>query len=891
MVGRTLAHYRILEEIDRGGMGIVYRAVDLKLHREVAVKVLPPELVADEDRKARFMQEARAAGALYHPHIATVFDIGEAHGITFMAMELIEGTRLRDLVSGARLPVSRALSLAIEVAEGLDRAHQKGIIHRDLKPENIMVTEDGHAKVIDFGLAKLVQPPFGREDSEGDTQVRVKTEAGTVVGTVSYLSPEQARGETTDHRTDIFTLGVVLSEMLTGKCPFLQKSSAETLSAILKEEASPLESAKLESSPEVISRLQHVLEKCLAKDREQRYQTAKDLALDLKSIQRQSESGVSALAAREGVPTPGFGRWLLIGSSLALVLLVGILGYQLWPRQQMPPRLASPTQITSAIGLESYPTWSPEAGRLAYHLDRASDGRNFDIWVAQVGTGHTVNLTEDHRGIDMFPSWSPDGDQIAFWSARDGGGYFVMPALGGRPRRVVGQSRQDAPALLPQPQWSRDGKELACVVYDGASAFVDIVTVETGGSRRLSLPGRDHHARMDLAWSPDGRHFAYVDGRDYSAQVGVVRVLEIESGEAFALTNGRTSVWSPVWSPDGRFLYYVSNRGGSMDLWRQKMRRGKPEGEPQPVTTGVGIASAALSPDGEKLAYSKGRVVSNVWQVPILQERPATWFDAKQVTFDEAYIEMLALSPDGKMLAVSSDRSGNPDVWILPAEGGEMQQLTRDPTPDWAPSWSPDGKEIAFYAYRSGKREIWVRPLSGGPAWQLTKGETESTFPRWLPDGREIAFLSRRGGHFEVGVIPAVGGEARRLTNDSDVDDSYAFSPDGKWLVYESTRSGASNFWRVPRKGGEPQKLSEAEGELLCWSPDGKWIYFIGVGKSQGNLWTIPADGGPARQLTDLGGRVGTLVLAGPLATDGSSLFFAWRESQGDMWIADITSE
>jgi serine/threonine protein kinase len=228
MQGTTLSHYRILSEISRGGMGIVYRALDLKLDRDVALKVLSSELVADEARKARFIQEARAAAGLHHPHIATVFEIDEADGTTFIVMELVEGVKLRQILSQGRMPVSRAITLAAEVADGLGRAHQKGVIHRDLKPENIMVTEDGHAKIIDFGLAKLVEPFAGRHGSDLETAGRLETDSGTILGTVSYMSPEQARGEKVDHRSDVFTLGVVLQEMLSGDSPFLRERRGDT---------------------------------------------------------------------------------------------------------------------------------------------------------------------------------------------------------------------------------------------------------------------------------------------------------------------------------------------------------------------------------------------------------------------------------------------------------------------------------------------------------------------------------------------------------------------------------------------------------------------------------------------------------------------------------------
>jgi Tol biopolymer transport system component len=392
---------------------------------------------------------------------------------------------------------------------------------------------------------------------------------------------------------------------------------------------------------------------------------------------------------------------------------------------------------------------------------------------------------------------------------------------------------------------------------------------------------------MDLAGSPDGRYFAYVDARDYSSQVGQIFVYDIEEAKGEAVTEGYASVWSPSWSSDGSYLYFVSNRGGSMDLWQRRMRGRKPVGDPQPLTTGVGITSASFSPDGTRLAYSKGRLVSNVWRIPILSDRPATWADAQQITFDEVYVEMLDVSPDGRRLIISSDRAGNPDLWILSVEGGEMEQVTTDPTPDWAPRWSPDGEQVAFYSYRSGNREIWVQPLRGGAARQVTKGEAESAFPTWSPDGREIAFLSFSSGNRHLWALPATGGSARQITRPPADDFEPSWSPNGKALAFFSTRSGAMNLWRVPADGGEPKQVSEEEGWVPRWSPDGKWIYFVGEGENTGNLWSIPADGGRARPLTDLSGRRGS-ILGSALAADGRYIYFAWQEGLADIWAANV---
>jgi serine/threonine protein kinase/tetratricopeptide (TPR) repeat protein len=338
MVGRTLSHYKILEELSRGGMGIVYRAVDLKLDREVALKVLPPELVADPERKRRFIQEAKAAAKLEHPHIGVVHEIDEVEGVTFIAMELIEGEMLRDVLQKERLPLTRSLELATEVAEGLARAHDKGIVHRDLKPANIMVTEDGHAKIIDFGLAKLVEPPAGG-GSEALTAAQAETDSGKVMGTVSYMSPEQARGQKVDHRTDIFSFGIVLYEMLAGEPPFKAPSGPETLSAIINSPAPPLGS----SVPgDVAPEIERIVDKCLAKDRAERYQGMKDLIVDLRAARRRLESGSVAPVESATRRRP----WLhaLAGAGAALLLAAVILWF-LFPvsREEVPITATRPS--------------------------------------------------------------------------------------------------------------------------------------------------------------------------------------------------------------------------------------------------------------------------------------------------------------------------------------------------------------------------------------------------------------------------------------------------------------------------------------------------------------------------------------------------------------------
>ena len=405
-----------------------------------------------------------------------------------------------------------------------------------------------------------------------------------------------------------------------------------------------------------------------------------------------------------------------------------------------------------------------------------------------------MNLTADYGGNDRAPSWSPQGDRIAFYSSREGGGYFVVSALGGTPRKVADTVGIGPPTM---PQWSSDGTELACVIYEDADGFAEIVSLDSGTSRRVRLPGHDGDGRLDLAWSPDERFFAYLDARNYTAQVTQLHIVRLEDGESIPVTDRMTSVWSPIWSRDGSALYFVSNRGGSSDLWKQPLDgNGQSRGDPQPLTTGLSIRNAMFSPDGTKLVYSRGRPIRNIFRVPIVPDRVVTWDDAEQLTFDEAQNEHFDLSPDGTALLVSSDKSGNPDLWLVPVDGGEAQQLTNDPTPDWFPKWSPDGASMAFYSYRSGNREIWVRQVERGVARQLTQGDSESVFPSWSPDGKEIAFYSPRAGTDDIYAVSVDGGEPRQVTSGGDGHLNPIYSPDGDWIFLIS-RSDGPNFWHA----------------------------------------------------------------------------------------------
>jgi Tol biopolymer transport system component len=328
--------------------------------------------------------------------------------------------------------------------------------------------------------------------------------------------------------------------------------------------------------------------------------------------------------------------------------------------------------------------------------------------------------------------------------------------------------------------------------------YVERHNLRTGESQRILAPGHAN-TRKDLRGSHNGRFFAYVDAPN-QPQITRLWILRVEDEEAFPVTNGMWNDRSPSWSVDESFLYFISNRGGAMDLWRLPIADdGSAAGEPEPLTTGIGIRQAMFSPDGKKLAYSRGRRMANLWSVPILEDRPATWADAEQLTFDHALVEFVDVSPDGDRLVVSSDRAGNPDLWILPTEGGEMRQLTTDPTPDWLPDWSPEGTEIAFYAYRSGNRDIWVMSASGAQARRITHSTAPDLHPSWSPDGAKLAFWSTRNGNTDIYTVSVSSGETQRITDHPAGDYHPKWSPDGKWLVFWSGREQQWALWQALR--------------------------------------------------------------------------------------------
>ncbi len=873
MIGKTVSHYKIIEEIGTGGMGVVYKAEDTKLQRTVALKFLPPELTRDSDAKARFIREAQAASALEHNNICNIHQIDETEdGLLFIAMACYEGRTLKQQLATGPLPVDQAINIAIQIGQGLLRAHEEGIVHRDIKPANIFITDRDEVKILDFGLAKLA----------GQAQL---TKDSSTLGTIAYMSPEQCSGGEVDQRTDIWSLGVVLYEMLTGKLPFKGDYEQAVIYAILNEKPEQISELRSGLSKE----LERTVHKTLIKNSDKRYQSTGEFLSDLKALK-----GAHHLPQREkkfSMAIPKALKGILVVVCLLVFLGIGYLLTRSGDSKVFQIKHTSP--LTTAPGLEQDPSWSPDGTRITYASDESG---NMDIWVHQIAAGQRVNLTKDYLGYDGKPAWSPDGEWIAFISDRDGGGIFMMPALGGIPKQIISLSfaiSLSRTGSIPDISWSPDGSELAYAIAGS------LYTISSAGGVPSTLPLPPTVLIVGYSepvWSPNGERIActgFVAPGVSTSQIWSVRC---DGNDPLPVTRGKACNSSPIWSPDGRQLFFLSDRGGSRDVWWLPVdSRGKPTDPALPLTAGVGVGAIALSKDGKKLAYTKIVERSNIWSVPMVPDCTLTLDDALALTAENNYIEQLDFSPDGEWIAFDSNRRGNMDIWIMRKDGSKLRQLTTNQAHDWYPQWSPDGKKILFHSLRSGNRDLFVIPEGGGALIQLTNHPAEDLAAIWSPDGQKIAFFSNRSGNMDVWMMPSDGGEPQQLTSHQAQDLNAIWSPDGKRLVFSTKRTGYTELFFMPEEGGEAVQLTRGEWSIIApffWSADRQTIYAYGVGgpNNRGtNLWVISGSNGTARLLMDFDRSLKEPVHS--LSSDGERLYFPLWERIGDLWMAELIAD
>jgi serine/threonine protein kinase/Tol biopolymer transport system component len=902
LVGQAISHYRIIAALGSGGMGEVYLAQDTVLGRKVALKLLPSEFTRDAERVRRFQQEARAASALNHPNIITIYEIGRVDDRHFITTEFIDGETLRQRIkrsqtqiavnesrtSGVALGLGEVLNIAVQAADALAAAHEAGIVHRDIKPENIMVRRrDGYAKVLDFGLAKLTEGPAATVDTEAPTKAKVQTIAGMVMGTANYMSPEQARGERVDSRTDLWSLGVVLYEMVAGKAPFVGVTTTDLLAAILFHEPPSL----LLYRGDLPEELERIVSKTLTKDREKRYQTAEDLLSDLRRLLQRLEleaeierlatpgSGaeleVTTDSARPAVPAadeisertdegaarPTSSAEYVVGEirrhklgtliALAIILLaVGGIGfrlYRLFTHQELKPahfqtmkikRLTNSGNATSAA-------ISPDGKYVAYVLREV--GRD-GLHVKQVETTSDIEIVPPEMTEYGGLTFSPDGNYLLFVKSANGASsdLYQVPTLGSVPRKLLAD-------ISSYVSFSPDGKRFAFVRRKGRECGLMVANADGTGTETLAThqePDCLSDANNGPAWSPDGKVIAYPIWNADRHEFEVIGV-DVEHGTEINVSSKKWKyVGRLAWLSDGSGLMLTAHEGDPPEC--QVWLLDYPGGKLRRLTADSNkYLELTLSADSNSLATVQIEQRNNLWLAPGNDAKRA-----RQLTQGAGKYELtrnVSWTPDGKIL-YSSRASGNWDIWIMDEDGRNQRQLTVDTRLNFAPFATPDGSQIVFATTREGAApHIWRMEIDGSNPKQLTNGPGLDESPKVTPDGKWVVYQKRTSDPF-IYKVSIEGGTPVPLTDKHS--EAPAVSPDGKLVacIYWSNPGSQPQIALLPIEGGPPVKLFEippTSSSSTEWTPDGRALAYVDTRGGVSNIWRLPIDGRPPTQLTD----------------------------------------
>jgi len=814
--GSRVGPYEIVALIGAGGMGEVYRARDPRLNREVAIKVLPADRVADDDRRRRFVQEAHAASALNHPHIITIHEIESANGADFIVMEYVRGKSLDQLVPRQGMRLGEVLRIAIAVADALAAAHARGIIHRDLKPANVMVGADGAVKVLDFGLAKLAS---AETDTDSDDNLTRTADAGLsgpgiIAGTAAYMSPEQATGGNVDARSDIFSFGAVLYEMLTGQRAFAGTTTAHTLETVIR--AQP--KRPTEVVPGIPSDLEKVILRCLQKQPQRRFQHIDDVKVVLQEIKEDSESDTMS-----PLPGPGKRHGRLAAAAFASVLVLTV-AWLLWSRREASPPPPQVVPLTALNGSEGEPTFSPDGNQVAFSWDGAGSG-NRDIYVKFVGSSEVRQLTTD-SAFDAVPSWSPDGRQIAFVRFPPGGTegrIYLMSALGGNSSKLV-----DFPTD-GQIAWAPNGRVVAAARTEQSGSNdntgIYVIPVDGGEPRPVTLTKKPASDRSP-AFSPDGSRLAYVSCTGYGPTCDLY-VISLDSGYGPAGSPQRLTLEPAImnglcWSRDGRSIIYARQAAaGLVYLFRVAVTGNHlPE---RIEVAGLGAVNPAIAVSRDRLAFTR-----SVFNVDVYRFQPGT--SPTPVAASSFGDYQAQFSPDGHRITFSTTRNGDlAEIWVAAADGSEARQLTRGPG-RWQGSsqWSPDGQRIAFDSLGNGGQwHVWTIDAEGGRPQQITKNPRNQNLPTWSRDGRTIYYADVGEAGRDLWRVPVSGGTAVQITREGT--GSFGIeSEDGKSVLYQQ-RSGESPVMMMPLTGGPARQLVKC-AKSTAFASNAQGVYYVECG-------------------------------------------------------------
>jgi eukaryotic-like serine/threonine-protein kinase len=827
--------YVIERELGRGGMASVWLARDLRYDRMVALKVLRPQLAATLGGQ-RFLREIMLAARLQHPHVVPVYDSGEIPSmsaadppILWFTMPWIDGESLRDrLCREGRLSAPEAVRIAREVARGLQYAHEQGVIHRDVKPENILLTRDGSTMVADFGIAR----PAATADADH------LTGTGVVIGTPVYMSPEQAVGGELDARTDVYSLGCVLYEMLTGDPPFAGATAQEIVARHLTEPP-PLSGARVAEIP---ARIRVILARALAKAREDRPATAAQFADSLGEGGRDmpwwSRRRTAVLAALAGAA--GLAAFLALRSPAAGPSEPGPTSLQGTVASGFARRLA---QLTSREGLEEWPTWSPDGRQLAYVAE--VEGYR-QLFVRQVSGGAERQLTDDPRD-HIQPAWSHDGGRIAFVRGANATGKLEPDEVDGyyfegAELWSIEIGSGQASKLLDggfNPSYSPDGERLAFDAELAGAQRVWVADTRGRNPRQVTSDSSEAVVHTEPRWSPDGSKLVFRRIEKLKSDIAIVNPA---TQAVTRVTDDYVFDIYPSWTPDGRSVVFSSSRGGGVNLWQARLGADGAPSAVEQLTTGAGDdVQASVHPDGRELAFAVRGINSDLWQLPVSPETGRASGHPTPVLGTTRVESRGAWSPDGRWLAFNSDRAGEMNIWALDSARRE-RQVTSGPGGDYQPDWSPDGHALVFFSARGGNTDIWRVGLADTALTRLTEDPALDINPAYSPDGQRIAFVSDRSGRFEVWVMQADGTGQKQVASVGCWGHFVVWTADSRAVVFRGEHDRQMQIYRVDVVSGALTPLPPVRsGGHMSFSPSQSVIMDVSSHKV---LWAHPVEGG-----------------------------------------------
>lgn len=884
--GTKLGPYEIQSPLGAGGMGEVYRARDSRLGREVAIKVLPASFCRDLDRLRRFEQEARAASALNHPNILAVYDLGTYEGAPYLVTELLDGATLGDRLRSGALSPRKAVECAVQIAQGLAAAHEKGIVHRDLKPDNIFICRDGRVKILDFGLAKLTAPEGG-DATLTAPGLEDQTRAGVVMGTAGYMSPEQVRGEKADARSDIFSFGAVLYETLAGQRAFEGASPADRVSAVLKEDPAAL----LATGKNIPAALDRIVRHCLEKNPEERFQSARDLAFHLGSASSISESGPAVFLPATPKRGARLQWWRLALFALAVG---GGSAWWLWGKKEPVPQDVKFVRLTDFAGLEESPSLSPDGKSVAFVSDSTGSRQ---IWIRLLAGGPPLQLTRD-AGEHLEPRWSQDSASIIYYTPPPEGDaqgtLWEVSALGGTARRLV--------PSMSGADVSHDGKKLTFFHLNGTQMEL-IVSDRDGLNSRASVlaeAGVTFSYRQPR-WSPDDTSVAYLHSLENWADD--VYVLSLASGVSRRVTNEGTLISGLAWLPDGSHLVYSSSRGSTllylptMHLWLISSSGGQPR---QLTFNDAGDESPDVDHSG-RVVISRKHIQFDIWKFPIDGYPAQNVSRAVRITHQTGQVQTPTLDPDDRAMAYLSDTGGHGNVWVQQLKSGETRQVTFEKDPDvvvGVPIWSPDGAFITFVTNRPSAQgrivSYWIiRPDGSAPYIGITQG----AWATWSGDSKWLyyaAYSTARKTEALLMKVPVGGGSPVVVRTDNAR--APALAPDGSALYYTvplQNLNGSQDYeLRAARPENGPSTLLAhiSSDRVPIWqglhpviSKDGKWLVMPLDDRLGTNIWVASTADGKLRRITDFGDKRTFIARRISWSSDGKRVFAAVGEGDADI--------